>query len=111
MKYSILLLLIFLFFVGCGSDVGKPCLQREIPEAKKEAAAKYVQGLMSTIQVTTRNDDEDWDDFIEAAHSSAERIFSEELKGEYIEAAGGYYECDCSKARAKAQLTTSTGSH
>jgi len=104
MKKIFIITIIAFLFLGCGSDVGKPCFVKEIPLEKRAEAAKYVKDLMATIQVQTRNDDEDWDDFIEAAHNSAFILYSETLEGVNIETEKGWTECDCSKARAKAPL-------
>lgn len=102
MKKNLLITIIVLLFVGCKSNVGKPCFVKEIPAYQKEAAANYVKSLMATIQVQTRNDDEDWDDFIVAAHKSALDIYSETIKGVLVETQKEYLECDCSKIYTKA---------
>ena len=88
---------------ACGSNDGKPCMNREIPYSKQVEATEYIQGLMKTIVVASRNDNEDWDDFITAAHHSAMEIYGEELPGILVVMPNTYDHCDCEKARAKAQ--------
>jgi hypothetical protein len=57
---------------------------------------------MATIAVETRNEDEDWDDFIESAHNSAVKIYGENMKGTIVETRTTL-DCDCEKERGVVQ--------
>lgn len=81
-------------------------MAREIPHAKQEAATAYVQAVMKSIVVQSRNDNEDWDDFISSATESAMKIYGAELKGILQENDVSYTHCNCEEERAKAQQTT-----
>lgn len=45
MKRILLIILISLIIVGCESAAGRPCFVKEIPEHKKEVAAKHYSSL------------------------------------------------------------------
>jgi len=102
---KILLILLALLFAGCSTNRGKPCFVKEIPAYNQQVATQYVEKLMQSIQVQSRNDDEDWDDFILAAHNSAVDIYSVELRGTFSKNSRDCWECDCAEERAKQQIT------
>jgi hypothetical protein len=82
-----LIFLVPILFLSCTSKEdlkdAKPsrCYEYRIPDEKKKEAADYVIRLMETIKITSRNDNEDWDDFINAAHDSADKIYSVRKEG------------------------------
>jgi len=105
MKKILLVLVVAVLFVGCDST-GERCMVREIPYSKQADATQYIEKLMQSIQVQTRNDDEDWDDFIAAAHESALMIYGENINGTWVDMGGGNRRCDCNEERAKQQHLT-----
>jgi len=56
MKALLIALVALVFLSNCSNDNGKPCVKKGIPAYNRAAASKYVENLMATIKVQSRND-------------------------------------------------------
>ena len=83
MKKLIILLLIFLF-IGCEQE----CVQRVIPEKNQEKANKFVIEQMEAIKLTSRYENEDYDDFLAQAKRNALEIYGIDTLGIWFHETG-----------------------
>lgn len=94
-----LLLFALLCLAGC-SKVGKPCTDWRVQPDKEVFVQAYVDSVLSTIIVTQRTENEDWDDFEHQAFIDAVRLYGYHAEGVYVEGQYEYEECFCEQDRA-----------
>mgnify|MGYP000845367036 CR=1 FL=1 len=86
MKY--ILLVILLVLLGCEPV---PCVDKVILKKDQEKTTQFMTNLLGTVKVTTRNDDEDVEDWMEQAQRSAMTIYGTTVHGFWVD-----HTCDCS---------------
>lgn len=75
---SVLLLLCVGGFavVGCSAESEEVItVRRVIPDSLKQIAADKIEAYLQSIRVQSRNDNEDWDDFMRAAKNTVIEIY------------------------------------
>ncbi len=76
-------LCIVLFSIGFVACENRISTQRVFPERNKKAAQEFIVKQMETIKITSRNEDEDFDDFLCQAKINALNIYGVDTIGVY----------------------------
>lgn len=105
----IILLALFAFIAGCSVE-GQRCWDWRIKPGCDSLVAAYVQNALSTMQITSRYENEDWDDFAHQVQQDAIKIYGYKAEG-IRHGDADEWNCECFddmklNARAKVQHAT-----
>ena len=89
-----LMFFVVLYIAGC-SNIGKPCTDWRVQPGKEALVQAYVDSVLSTILVTQRTENEDWDDFEHAAFNDAVLLYGYHAEGVRVDGPHEYNECFC----------------
>lgn len=97
---ALILIIVAALLIGCSeNETGRPCKVWRVPPDKAALVVAFVDSALATIKVTQRTENEDWDDFCNAAYHNATQLYGYWADGEKFKS-GEWYDCACEQDRA-----------